>query len=139
MDPWSRGREVACGVLRSSPKPEKRSLFYHQRGIENFSHLFSAQQRPNVFDPDACPAPYTYHRPFVNIVTRGWAGAPNARAPFRFHGAVVGFVDRCPSRTRNLAASNLSFGRVFLRPILAQHLATKYVFRFFFLSLEHNY
>ena len=43
---------------------------------------------------------------FVNTVTRGWVGAPNERAPFRFHGAVVGFVDRCLSRTRNLAASN---------------------------------
>ena len=42
----------------------------------------------------------------VNTVTRGWVGAPNERAPFRFHGAVVGFVDRYLSRTRNLAASN---------------------------------
>ena len=32
---------------------------------------------------------------FVNTVTRGWVGAPNERAPFRFHGVVVGFVDRC--------------------------------------------
>ena len=43
---------------------------------------------------------------FVNTVTGGWVGAPNERAPFRFHGAVVGFVDRRLSRTRNLAASN---------------------------------
>ena len=27
----------------------------------------------------------------VNAGTRGWVGAPNERAPFRFHGAVVGF------------------------------------------------
>ena len=27
-------------------------------------------------------------------MTRGWVGAPNGRAPFRFHGAVVGFVHR---------------------------------------------
>ena len=39
-------------------------------------------------------------------MTRGWVGAPNERAPFRFHGAVVGFVDRCLSKTRILAASN---------------------------------
>ena len=32
---------------------------------------------------------------FVNNVTRGWVRASNERAPFRFHGAVVGFVDRC--------------------------------------------
>ena len=50
------------------------------------------------------PPPITSR--FANTVTRGWVGAPNERAPFRFHGAVVGFVDRCLSRTRNLAASN---------------------------------
>ena len=43
---------------------------------------------------------------FVSAVTRGWVGAPNKRAPFRFHGTGVGFVYRCLSRTRNLAASN---------------------------------
>ena len=48
--------------------------------------------------------PITGH--FVNTVTRGWVGAPNERAPFRFHGAVVVFVDGCLSRTRNPAASN---------------------------------
>ena len=42
---------------------------------------------------------------FVNTVTRGWVGTPNERAPVRFHDAVVSFVDRCLSRTRNLAAS----------------------------------
>ena len=41
-----------------------------------------------------------------STMTRGWVGAPNGRAPFRFHGAVVDFVARCLSRTRNLAASN---------------------------------
>ena len=29
-----------------------------------------------------------------NTETRGWVGAPNERAPYRFHDAVVGFVDR---------------------------------------------
>ena len=35
----------------------------------------------------------------VNTVTRGWVGAPNGRAPFRFHGAVQSLVlsiDVCP-------------------------------------------
>ena len=54
--------------------------------------------------PGRRPPPITGR--FVNTVTRGWVGAPNGRAPFRFHGAVVGFVDRCLPRTRNLAASN---------------------------------
>ena len=34
------------------------------------------------------------------------AGAPNERASFRFHDAVVDFVNRCSTSTRNLAASN---------------------------------
>ena len=50
------------------------------------------------------PSPITGR--LMNTVTKGWVGAPNERAPFRFHGAVVGFVDRCLSRTRDLAASN---------------------------------
>ena len=50
---------------------------------------------------------------FVNTVTRGWVGAPNGRAPFRFHGAVVGFVDRCLSSTRNLTASNKHLAEFF--------------------------
>ena len=54
--------------------------------------------------PGRRPPPITSR--FVNTVTRGWVGAPNGRAPFRFHGAVVGFVHRWLSRTRNLAASN---------------------------------
>ena len=54
--------------------------------------------------PGRRPQPITGR--FANIVTRGWVGAPNGRAPFRFHGAVVGFVARCLSRTPNLTASN---------------------------------
>ena len=50
---------------------------------------------------------------FVNTVTGGWVGAPNERAPSRFHGAVLGFVDRCLSRTRNLAASNQHLAEFF--------------------------
>ena len=41
----------------------------------------------------------------VKTVTLGWVGAPNELTPFRIHGAVIGFVDQCLSRTRNLAAS----------------------------------
>ena len=106
VDPWCKGREVARGVLRSSPKPGKMSIFCHRRGIENFCRLFSTQQRPNVFVSDARPAHTTYHRSFCEHCDQRWVGAPNEHAPFRFHGTVVGFVDRCLSRTRNLAASN---------------------------------
>ena len=36
----------------------------------------------------------------VNSVTLGWVGAPNERAPFRFHDAIAFFADRCLTRTR---------------------------------------
>ena len=67
--------------------------------------LHSSAQMSLYQTPGRRPPPITGR--FVNSVTRGWVGAPNGRAPFRFHGAVVGFVDRCLSRTPNLAASNL--------------------------------
>ena len=63
VDPWSRGREVARGVLSSSLKPEKRSICCHRRGTENFGRLFSTYQRPNGLVSDAWPAIATYHRP----------------------------------------------------------------------------
>ena len=50
---------------------------------------------------------------FVNTVTREWVGAPNERAPFGFHGAVVGFVRRYLSGTRNLAASSKHLAEFF--------------------------
>ena len=61
--------------------------------------------------PVRCPPRITGR--FVNTVTRGWVGAPDERAPFRFHGAVAGFVDRCLSRTRNLAASSKHLAEFF--------------------------
>ena len=113
VDPWSRGREVARGVLRSSPKPEKMSIFCHRRGIEIFCCLFlhSSAQMCWYQTPGQCPPRITCRG--VNTVTRGWVGAPNERAPFRFHGAVVGFVDRCLSRTRNLSASKQHLAEFF--------------------------
>ena len=113
LDPWSRGREVARGVLRSSPKHEKRPIFCRRRGIENFCRLFlhSSAQMCLYQTPGRRPPPITGR--FVNTLTRGWVGAPNELAPFRFHGAVVGFVDRCLSRTRNLAASNKHLAEFF--------------------------
>ena len=113
MDPWSRGREVTRDVLRSSPKPEKRPIFCHRRGIENFCCLFStrytAAPKCVYQTPGRRPPPIPGR--FVNTVTTGWVGAPNERAPFRFHGAVVGFVDRCLPRTRHPAASNKHLAR----------------------------
>ena len=112
VDPWSRG-QVARGVLRSSPKPEKRPIFCHRRGIVIFCRLFSTQQRPNALVSDAWPAPATSHRSLCEHCNQGVGRSPKERAPFRFHGAVVGFVDRCLSRTRNLAASNKRLAEFF--------------------------
>ena len=105
---WSRGREFARGVLRSSSKAEKNYIFCHWRGMEKFSRLFSTPQRPNVLyqTPGRHP-PHITDR-IVNTVTRGWVVAPNERAPCGFHNAVVGFVDLCLSRTRNLAVEPLA-------------------------------
>ena len=113
MDPWSRGREVSRGVQRSSPKPDKRPIFFHRRGIDFFVACFlhSSAQMCLYQTPGRRPPPITGR--FVNNVTRERVGAPNRRAPFRFHGAVVGFVDRCLSRTRNLAASNKHLAEFF--------------------------
>ena len=110
MDTWSRRREVARGVLRSSPKPPKRSIFCHRRGIENFCRLFSTHPwKMFLYQTPGRRPPFITGR-VVNTVTRGWVGAPNERAPFRIHDAVVGFVDRClsglgisPLRIKHLA------------------------------------
>ena len=107
VDPWSRRREVARGVLRSSPKPENMSIFCHRRRNREFlSSVFCTHPWTNVlYQTPGRRQPRITGR-VVNTVTRGWVGAPNERAPFRIHDAVVRFVDRCLSTTRNLAASN---------------------------------
>ena len=64
VDPRSREREVARGVLRSFPNLKKKTIFCHRRGIEIFCRQFSTQQRPNVCVSEAWPAPATYHGPF---------------------------------------------------------------------------
>ena len=112
--PWSRGREVARGILRSSPKPNQRPLFAIGEESRIFVACFlhsSAQKMCLYQTPGRRPPPITGR--FVNTVTRGWVGAPNERAPSRFHGAVVGFVDQCLSRTQNLAASNKHLAEFF--------------------------
>ena len=58
-DPWSRKREIARGVLRSSPRHEMKYTIRHRRGIEFFCRLFPTNQLPNVFVSDAWPAPAT--------------------------------------------------------------------------------
>ena len=107
MDPWSRGREVARGVQRSSPKHEKKAYFFAiGEGSKFFVACFvhSSAYMCLYQMPGRSSPPITGR--FVNTLTRGWVRAPNGRAPSRFHGAAVGFVERCLPRTQNLAASN---------------------------------
>ena len=49
----------------------------------------------------------------LSTLTGGWVGAPKERTPFRYHGAVVDFVDRCLSIAPNLAASNEDLAQFF--------------------------
>ena len=76
-----------------------------------FYQVHSSAQMCLYQTPGRRPSPVTGC--FVNTVTRGWVGPPNGRATFRCHGAVVGFVDRCLSRTRNLAVSNKHLAEFF--------------------------
>ena len=85
--------------------------------------LHSSAQMCLYQAPGRRPPPITGR--FVNTVTRGWVGAPIERAPFRFHGAVVGFVHRCLSRLGiSPLRSNiwLSFSQADLGPRSAQVL-----------------
>ena len=92
----------------------KRGLFF---AIGEGSRIFvacflhSSAQMCLYQTPGRRPPPITGR--FEITVTGGWVGAPNERAPSRFHGAVLGFVDRCLSRTRNLAASNQHLAEFF--------------------------
>ena len=116
---WIRGLggeklPAAPNALLSNLK--KGLLFAIGEGSRNFVACFlhSSAQMCLYQMPGRRPPPITGR--FVNTVTRGWVGVSNGRAPFRFHGAVVGFVDRCLSRTRNLAASSKHLAEFFSGP-----------------------
>ena len=81
------------------------SRFFVACFLPSSAHMFLCQTSGRR------PPPMTGR--FENTVTRGWVGAPNERAPFRFHGAVVVFVDRCLSMTPNLAASSKHLSEFF--------------------------
>ena len=106
---WIRGlggEKLPAASYTLLPNLKKCLFFAIREGSRIFVACFlhSSAQMCLYQTPGRRPPPITGR--FVNTVTRGWVGAPNERAPFRFHGAFVGFVDRCLSRTRNLAASS---------------------------------
>ena len=114
------------GVLRSSPKPKKGLFFAIGEGWRFFVVCFLHSSAQICLCQTLGRRPLRITRRFVNTVTKGWVGAPNERATFRFRDAVVGLVDQratfrfrdavvgsvdqCLSRTRNLATSNQTFG-----------------------------
>ena len=120
-DRWIRGvkgEKLPAASYVLLPNLEKCRFFAIAEGSRIFVACFlhSSAQMCLYQTSGRRPPPITGR--FVNTVIRAWVGAPNERAPFRFHDAVVGFVDRCLSKTRNLAASNiwLSFSQADLGP-----------------------
>ena len=81
MDPLSRGREVARGVLRSSPKPGKGLFFANGEGSSNFVACFLHSSAQMCFYQTPGRRPPRITGRFVNTVTRGWVGVANERAP----------------------------------------------------------
>ena len=78
---------------------ERDRNFLVVRFLHTSGHMF-------FYQTPARRPPRVTHRA-VNTVTRGWVGALSVLAPFRLHDTtVVGFVDGCLSRTRDLTASN---------------------------------
>ena len=94
--PGVGGREVARGVQRSSPKPEKKAYFLPSRGIENFAACFlhSSAQMCLYQTPGRRPPPITGR--FVNTDQGGsepLTGAP--RSDFMAQSLVLS-IDVCP-------------------------------------------
>ena len=106
MDPWTRGREVALGVLLSSPKPEKKFFLAIGEGSRNVAACFlhSSAQMYLYQTPGRRPPPITGR--FVITVTTAWSEPLTSAPRSEFMAQSLVFVDRCLSRTRNLAASN---------------------------------
>ena len=95
------GREVARGFLRTLLNRAKISILCHQRGIEIFAVCFLYTSGQTFFfsqTPDRRPPHITGRH--GNIVSLGWVGPLNKRAPFRVYDAVLGFIDQCLTRTR---------------------------------------
>ena len=135
MDPWSRGEKLPAASYAPLPNLKKGLFFAIGEGSRFFVACFlhSSTQMCLYQTPGRRPPPTTGR--FVNTVTRGRVGAPIERAPFRFHGAVVGFIHRCLSRTRNLAASSKHLAEFFSGRSWPR-IGPGSIFFVFFLSLK---
>ena len=103
------GRErlpaLSCG-LPSNLLNLLRDIFAPLGDDRDCLSLFSAHQPPNAFQqkPGRGP-PHTTGRS-VGTAHHGWVGAPNKLATFRFHDAVVDFIEPSVWRSRKHAASS---------------------------------
>ena len=93
---WIRslgGEKLPAASYALDPNLKKSLFFAIGEGSRNVVACFlhRSAQMCLYQTPGRRPPPITGR--FVNTVTRGWVGARNERAPFRFHGAVVVFVD----------------------------------------------
>ena len=105
---WIRGlgsEKLPAASYALLPNLNKGLLFAIGEGSIIFVTCLHSSAHMCLYQtPGPRPPPITGR--FVNTETRGLVGAPNERGPFRFHGAVVDFVDRFLSSTRNLATSS---------------------------------
>ena len=81
---------TSCALAPDQKK--KKTIFCHRRGIDNFFRLFLHTRGQIFLYQTPGPRPLRITGRVVNTVSRGWVGAPNERAPFRIHDAVVGFA-----------------------------------------------
>ena len=111
----------------------KKGLFFAIGEESRFFVVCSLHTRGQMFlyqTPGQGPPRITGS--FVNTLTRGLVGAPNERAPFRIHDAVVGFVDRClsglgisPLRIKDSA----DFSQADLGPTSAQDFISRFFWK----------
>ena len=124
---WIRGlggeRLPAASYALLPNLKKKNSILAMREGSRFFSFYFLHISAQMCFYQTPGRRPTRITGRVVNTATRGWVGAPNDHAPFRLHDAIVGFVDRCVSRTRILAASKLSFSPADLGPTSAQEFS----------------
>ena len=131
VDPWSRGREVARGVVRSSPKPEKKAYFLpSERDRDILSPVFYTAAPKYVCIRRLAGARHL--SPFVLWTLWPEGGSePLTSAPrsdFMAQSLVFPSMSVEDSESRRFEST---FGWVFLRPILAQH-RPRNSFRFLF-------
>ena len=93
---WIRGiggKRLPAASYAYALRPNlKKSYFCDPRRIEFFvvCFLLTSGQTLLYQTPGRCPPRIIGH---VVNTARGWVGAPNERVPFRFHDAVVVFVN----------------------------------------------